>query len=70
MLESAQRARETGPFAPRVVPASAIHEGPWLAVQAFLANVARGEYRVYSAHAGLPGMTLLYSTGHCPDVTQ
>lgn len=54
---------------PRPAPASAIHEGPWLAAQAFLANVARGEYRVLSTHTGLPGMTLLYSTGLCPDIT-
>ena len=46
------------------------NEGPWLAAQAFLAGVARGEYRAHSTHMGLPGMTLLYSTGDCPEIQQ
>ena len=54
---------------PRPSATSAFHEGPWLAAQAFLAEVARGEYRVLSTHTGLPGMTLLYSTDRCPDIT-
>lgn len=51
---------------PRPHPASDFADGPWRAVQDFIAH--HNGYRVYSAHAGLPGMTLLYSTDNCADI--